>query len=67
MSLIPIPSFLDLTLSPGDPPNSAYGIWRPHGFDKQLGALDYLKNELVKRTAHEEVRIGKRGGLNYSA
>jgi hypothetical protein len=63
MSLIPLPSFADLPLRKGDPPNSAWGLWTQHGFDEQLGALNYLTDNLVKRTVQEEVKTGKRVGL----
>jgi hypothetical protein len=63
MSLIRVPNFADLPLHLGDPPNSAWGLWNQHGFDEQLGALNYLTDDLVKRTIHEVVRTGKRIGL----
>ncbi|PMD43102.1 hypothetical protein L207DRAFT_563864 [Hyaloscypha variabilis F] len=66
MSLIPLPSFADLPLRIGDPPNSAWGLWTEHGFDDQLGALNYLTDDLAKKTIQEEVKTGKRVGLNLA-
>ena len=62
---ITLPKFSDLPLKPNDPPNSAWGLWSQHGFDEQLGALNYLQDEIVKKTVKEEIQTGKRVGLKF--
>ena len=52
-----IPRFADLPLRKGDPPYSAWGMYGP---DDELGTLNRLTDELVARTAREEIRSGKR-------
>lgn len=56
----PLPGLADLPLRPGDPPNSAWGLWGP---EDKLGALNYLTDEVVLRTMKEEVKTGERVGL----
>ncbi|KAL2826247.1 putative cyclase-domain-containing protein [Aspergillus cavernicola] len=56
----PIPSFDQLPLRPGDPPRSAWGLWR----NPALGALNHLTDEVVLRAVREEVRTGERVTLN---
>ena len=66
MSLpITLPKLSDLPLNPNDPPNSAWGLWKRHGFDEQLGALNYLQDQVVKKSVTEEVQTGRRVGLKY--
>ena len=52
-----LPKFSDLPLRKGDPPHSAWGLY---GLNDQLGTLNRLSDELVARTAAEEIRSGKR-------
>lgn len=47
------PSFDQLPLHEGDPPNSAWGLWGD-GPDSALGSLNHLTDELVLRTIQEE-------------
>lgn len=58
----PFPSFDQLPLREGDPPNSAWGLWG-RGPESALGSLNYLTNELVLKTIKEEVKTGERVGL----
>lgn len=60
--LSPLPSLDQLPLREGDPPNSAWGLWGD-GPASALGSLNYLDEELVSRTAREEIRTGERVGL----
>lgn len=60
------PSFDQLPLHEGDPPNSAWGLWGD-GPDSALGSLNHLTDELVLRTIKEEVKTGERVGLKYVA
>lgn len=62
--LSPLPSLDQLPLREGDPPNSAWGLWGD-GPDSALGSLNYLGEELVLKTAREEIRTGERVGLKY--
>ncbi|CAM1510707.1 Fc.00g010420.m01.CDS01 [Cosmosporella sp. VM-42] len=55
-----IPNFEDLPLREGDPPYSAWGLWK----DPSLGALNHLTDDLVLRTVKEEIQCGVRVGLN---
>ncbi|OJJ88813.1 uncharacterized protein ASPGLDRAFT_31921 [Aspergillus glaucus CBS 516.65] len=57
------PSFDQLPMHEGDPPNSAWGLWGD-GPDSTLGSLNNLTDELVLRTIKEEVKTGERAGLN---
>lgn len=52
-----LPTFSELPLRRGDPPYSAWGLY---GEDDQLGALNRLTDELVKKSAREEIRSGVR-------
>ncbi|KAH7166592.1 putative cyclase-domain-containing protein [Dactylonectria macrodidyma] len=54
------PLFDDLPLRPGDPKSSAWGLW---GEDDELGTLNLLTPEVVKRAA-AEVMTGKTIPLN---
>lgn len=56
----PLPALSSLPLRGGDPPNSAWGRWGPND---QLGTLNYLTDELVRRTLREEIKTGRRVGL----
>lgn len=62
--LNPLPSFNQLPLREGDPPNSAWGLWGD-GLDSALGSLNYLTNDLVLRAIQEEIKTGERVGLKY--
>lgn len=57
-----LPKFSDLPLRRGDPPYSAWGLY---GEDDQLGALNRLTDELVKKSAREEIQSGVRVSLNW--
>lgn len=56
---VPLPRFEDLPLNPEDPHLSAWGLWE----NSQLGALNYLTDEVVLRAAREEIQTGIRVGL----
>ncbi|KUL90676.1 hypothetical protein ZTR_00225 [Talaromyces verruculosus] len=55
-----LPRFDELPLREGDPPLSAWGLWK----DPALGALNYLNDAKVSSTAKEEIRTGERVTLN---
>ncbi|KAI9752418.1 MAG: hypothetical protein M4579_005642 [Chaenotheca gracillima] len=55
-----LPAFEDLPLRKGDPQISAWGLWD----NSQLGSLNYLTDETVKKTAKDEIQTGIRVGLN---
>lgn len=55
------PSFDDLPLRPGDPPHSAWGLWK----SPALGALNYLTDDVVLKATQEEIRTGERITLKY--
>lgn len=57
----PLPSFDDLPLRPGDPPHSAWGLWKNHA----LGALNHLTDDVVFKATQEEIRTGERVTLKY--
>ena len=52
-----LPRFSDLPLRRDDPPYSAWGLY---GEDDQLGALNRLPDELVRKNAREEIQSGIR-------
>lgn len=52
--------FSDLPLDKNGPHGNAWGLWGP---DDQLGTLNYLTDEVVARTAKEEIQTGKRVSL----
>lgn len=54
-----LPSFDELPLRPGDPPYSAWGLWEK----PELGALNHLTDDVVRRSAQDEIRTGARIGL----
>ena len=54
------PSFKDLPVTPGAPPNSAWGVWGP---DDQIGTLNQLTDERTLQ-AVTEVRTGRVFNLN---
>lgn len=54
-----VPSFSQLPLREGDPPNSAWGLW---GDKSHLGALNWLDDAKVLE-AVKEIRDGQRIGL----
>ncbi|KAI0131918.1 hypothetical protein BJ170DRAFT_611720 [Xylariales sp. AK1849] len=55
-----LPSFDELPLHEDDPPFSAWGLWQ----NPALGSLNYLTDEVVKRTVQEEVVTGERVTLD---
>lgn len=57
----PLPSFDDLPLRPGDPPHSAWGLWK----SPALGALNHLTDDAVLKATQEEIRTGERVTLKY--
>ena len=60
------PSFDQLPMREGDPPNSAWGLWGD-GPDSALGSLNHLTDDRVLRTIQDEVKTGERVGLKYVA
>lgn len=62
MSTPHIPLFSELPLRPGDPPNSAWGLWKDRG---ELGSLNWLSDDLVASSAKSEIKTGERVGLKY--
>ena len=58
------PSFDDLPLDRTGPGKNAWGLWGP---DDQLGTLNHLTADVVKRAASEEIRTGERVSLKYSS
>jgi hypothetical protein len=56
-----IPSFDSLTLDPSGPPGNAWGLF---GAGNELGMLNLLTPELVRKTAAEEIREGIRISLD---
>lgn len=58
----PLPSFEQLPLNEGDPPNSAWGLWGDSKLTS-IGSLNYLTDEIVLKTIHEEIKTGERTGL----
>lgn len=60
----PLPSFEELPLNPGNPPNSAWGLWEDEK-GSSLGSLNYLTDELVLKTVREEIKTGERTSLEY--
>ena len=62
MSLQPenYPSFDSLPVDKSGPRGNAWGLWGP---EDQLGTLNLLTDELVRRAAAENITIGKRLSL----
>ena len=58
-----LPRFSELPLEKGNPPYSAWGLY---GKDDQLGTLNRLTDDLVLRTAREEIQTGVRISLNWA-
>ncbi|KAJ0417694.1 hypothetical protein BJY00DRAFT_315642 [Aspergillus carlsbadensis] len=56
-----IPPFDSLTLDPSGPPGNAWGLF---GAGNELGMLNLLTPELVRKTAAEEIREGIRISLD---
>lgn len=56
-----IPSFDNLTLDPAGPPGNAWGLF---GRDNDLGMLNLLTPETVRRAASDEIRDGVRFSLD---
>jgi hypothetical protein len=54
------PAFDELPLNKGDPPFSAWGLYGP---DDELGTLNLLTPDVVKK-AGKEIQTGDRVGLN---
>ncbi|KAL2848299.1 hypothetical protein BJX68DRAFT_276340 [Aspergillus pseudodeflectus] len=57
------PSFDSLPVDKSGPRGNAWGLWGP---EDQLGTLNLLTDELVRRAAAENITIGKRLSLNWS-
>ncbi|KAI1608171.1 hypothetical protein EDD36DRAFT_483150 [Exophiala viscosa] len=55
-----LPQFEELPLSPGDPPFSAWGLWKK----SSLGSLNHLTAEKVLQGARNEITTGTRVCLN---
>ena len=60
MAAARITDFSNLPVYKDGPHGNAWGLW---GADDQLGTLNYLTDEVVKRAAKEEIRTGKRISL----
>ncbi|POS77044.1 hypothetical protein DHEL01_v204561 [Diaporthe helianthi] len=60
-AITPLPKLSDLPLKPGDPPNSAWGLW---GEGDKLGSLNHLTDEAVLNAVKTEVKTGQRIGLD---
>ncbi|KAL4742113.1 hypothetical protein BDV11DRAFT_212127 [Aspergillus similis] len=56
-----IPTFDNLTLDPNGPPGNSWGLFGPNN---ELGMLNLLTPEVVKRAASEEIREGVRISLD---
>ncbi len=56
-----IPTFDSLTLDPNGPPGNAWGLFGP---SNELGMLNLLTPELVRKAASEEIRDGVRISLD---
>ncbi|KAL2825997.1 hypothetical protein BDW59DRAFT_145725 [Aspergillus cavernicola] len=56
-----IPTFDNLTLDPNGPPGNAWGLF---GSQNELGMLNLLTPELVRKAASEEIRDGVRISLD---
>ncbi|KAL4964386.1 uncharacterized protein BDV14DRAFT_200912 [Aspergillus stella-maris] len=61
MSTPTIPSFDSLTLDPAGPKGNAWGLFGPNN---ELGMLNLLTPEVIKRAASEEIRDGVRFSLD---
>lgn len=57
-----VPALSDLPLREGDPPNSAWGLWKD---TPELGALNHLTDEVVLEAVKSEIKTGERVGLKY--
>ncbi|KAL8822742.1 MAG: hypothetical protein Q9191_006528 [Dirinaria sp. TL-2023a] len=57
-----IPRFDQLPLNKGDPPYSAWGLY---GMKDQLGTLNRLTDDIVLKTAKQEIQTGYRISLNW--
>ena len=64
MSTKKIPPFDDLPLGPGDPSNSAWGMWADSK-TPELGSLNHLTDDVVLAAAKNEIQFGERVGLKY--
>ncbi|KAL4804909.1 hypothetical protein BDV18DRAFT_22812 [Aspergillus unguis] len=65
-STLQIPPFESLSqqgIDPKGPPGNAWGLFGPN-FNKELGMLNHLTPEVVKRAATEEIRDGVRISLD---
>lgn len=62
MASIRLPSFDDLTLDPSGPKGNSWGLF---GKDNQIGMLNLLTSELVRKSASEEIRDGVRFALDW--
>lgn len=57
-----IPRFDQLPLNKGDPPYSAWGLY---GTEDQLGTLNRLTDDIILKTAKQEIQTGHRISLNW--
>ncbi|KAL4918486.1 hypothetical protein BDW62DRAFT_65814 [Aspergillus aurantiobrunneus] len=57
----PIPTFDNLTLDPNGPPGNAWGLFSANN---ELGMLNLLTPEIVRKAASEEIRDGVRISLD---
>jgi hypothetical protein len=57
-----IPRFEQLPLREGDPPFSAWGMWK----NVEHGSLNYLSDEKVLKAARNEIKTGERVSLEYA-
>jgi hypothetical protein len=56
------PSFEDLPLDKKGPHGNAWGRWGP---EDQLGTLNFLTDEVIAKTAKENIVTGQRVSLKY--
>ena len=54
-----IPRFDQLPLRKGDPPFSAWGLWKK----PEYGSLNYLTDKRLLQAAREEIQTGERVSL----
>lgn len=56
-----IPRFDELPLREGDPPLSAWGLWKKPEF----GALNYLADKALVQAARDEIQTGERVSMEW--
>jgi len=54
-----LPHFDQLPLREGDPPFSAWGLWKK----PEYGSLNYLTDKALLQAAREEIQTGERVSL----